>query len=278
MTWSFLTRWFPRKRSEHITYCDAPGFPEMLVIKRGYFRMGTDRPPTDIYMDEAPARECSVNRDFAVSKYPVTFEKFFPFVERSRASDEARNFFAAGARSHPRLPAVMVDWHTARNYCEWLTFLTSSRYRLLTETEWEYVCRAGTESAYWWGDSFRRGRANGRSKTAPLGQFTMPGSYAAAAAELRCLTKVDRYPPNPWGVCDMLGNVWEWVEDVYNYRGTDPETYAPALPDGEGFRCVRGGSWMGPPLSLRCATRSWAHPSALDRNIGFRIARELDGS
>jgi formylglycine-generating enzyme required for sulfatase activity len=146
---------------------------------------------------------------------------------------------------------------------EWLSRLTGRSYRLLTEAEWEYAARAGTATAYHWGDDIGKGNANcigcggewdNKAKTAPV------GSFAA----------------NSFGLYEIVGNVWQWVQDCYH------EDYKGAPPDGSAWtegdcrrRVVRGGSWLNDPLILRSANRNGG--SADDRylDLGFRVGRTL---
>jgi formylglycine-generating enzyme required for sulfatase activity len=245
-----------------------------MPIKRGYFRMGSDHVAHEMYVDETPARECSINKAFAVGKYPVTFEDLLPFLADLAAQSDMVAFIESAAREYPRRPAIAISWNQARIYCEWLSQVTAQHYRLLSEVEWEYVCRADTETAYWWGDNFDASRANCRFDEVRSMKLRMPTSFVEVRPQLKFLTPVDKYAPNPWDVFDLLGNTWDWVEDIYADRRTDPAAWAPT--DGKKpFRCLRGGSWMDPPLSLRCATRNWAHPSARDRHVGFRVARDM---
>ena len=269
MTKNFLL-WLRRFRKLR----DEPSAPEMIEIAPGEFTMGSETAPAAMYIDETPATRRKVDRPFAVGRYPVTFAEIRPFFEASGPSSEIVDLIDELGDDARRLPAVLVTWYEAQAYCQWLSKRTGQRYRLLTEVEWEYACRAGTTTHYWWGDAFDPWRANTQHETIRRQTVRMPASYAAARIDLQFLTPVDRFEANPWGLQDMLGNTWEWVEDVYDDPRTNPRAFAPQLP-GEPFRCTRGGSWMDPPLSLRSATRSWAAPSARDRNIGFRVAREM---
>jgi formylglycine-generating enzyme required for sulfatase activity len=246
--------------------------PRMVTIPRGYFRMGTDAVPAPMYRDEYPGRERVIDEDFQLSVFPITFLDLLPYVRWTRPHPSGfAEFVEQMAATHPRLPAVMISWHQAHAYCDFLTASSGDRFRLPTELEWEYACRAGTTSGYWWGEEFDPSRANCRHSTLAVGSIQLPRSYSEAMDCSRYLTPVDAHAANPWGLHDVLGNVWEWVEDVYIDPRSDPETHAPSRRI-EPFRSLRGGSWMDPPLSLRCATRSWADPAAKDRNIGFRVA------
>ena len=254
-----------------------PLLPKMIEIPRGYFRMGTDSPPSQMYVDETPAVECSIDAPFAVGIFPVTMAEMAAFATNSSALTEGHRAFLRKCRKkHPLLPAIMTSWHDANSYCEWLSAETGHHYRLLTEREWEYVCRAGTESNYWWGDEFDHDKANSRRHEIDIHSFRPPNTFEDGLRSLSYLTKIDNYPPNPWGIYDMHGNTWEWVQDIYTDKRTAPEEKLPPHTSRDRpYRSHRGGSWMDPPESLRSAVRSWAIPSAKDRIISFRVARGI---
>ena len=173
----------------------------------------------------------------------------------------------------------MSSWHDANAYCTWLSRATGERYRLLSEMEWEYVCRAGTDTLYWWGDDFDARRANTRLPELGPGcirAMSPPRSFEDAKRDLEFLVPVDTHGPNPWGLFDLNGNAWEWVADVYSDKRTNPAALLPSLAAGDTqYRSQRGGSWMDPPSMLRSAVRSWSGPSVRDRIFSFRVAREI---
>lgn len=266
-----------RRSPEYITGAsirDAPFAPELVVVQSGSFRIGSDHIPAPLYADEAPARDVSIDRAFAVGRFPVTFAEFWAFSHDAPPDSPIHEFVQEFARHPERLPVVMVSWYDAVAYCEWLSDLTRDKYRLLTELEWEYACRAGTTGSYWWGESFDASRANSKRASINIYSFNAPRTFDDARKDMHYLTPVDKYGANPWGLFDMLGNTWEWVSSVYTDPQLNPVAAIPK-PTSEPFRVNRGGSWMDPPLSLRCAARSWALPSSRDRIIGFRVAREL---
>ena len=259
---------------------DMGNAPLMVVIPPGSFRMGSDEAIEPMFIDETPAKTCRVDASFAVGVYPVTMEEMAAFARDSEALSHAHiDFLALEADRNPRLPAVMSSWHDANAYCAWLSRKTGERYRLLTEMEWEYVCRAGTETRYWWGDEFDGGRANTRRPDLGLERIramSPPRTFDDATADLHYIVPVDSFGPNPWGLFDLHGNTWEWVQDVYSDDRTRPQTLlpSPAVTDKR-YRSQRGGSWMDPPSMLRSAVRSWSGPSARDRNMSFRVARQI---
>ena len=166
-------------------------------------------------------------------------------VESGRATEAG----VAGRR-----PVILVSWKDAQAYVAWLSEQTGQPYRLLSEAEWEYACRAGTTTRYSWGDD-------------------PPTPEQANFDET---TKVGSCPANSWGLYDMHGNVWEWVEDCWN------EGYEGAPNDGSAWtggdcnrRVLRGGSWVNAPGALRSASRERYFPVVQVSDVGFRVARTL---
>ena len=232
--------------------------PEMVVIPAGRFYMGCVS-GQDCYDDEMPIHGVTIPQAFAVSKYEVTFEDYDRFTYPNRVDDVG---WGRGSR-----PVINVSWDDAQEYVAWLSGQTGQTYRLLSEAEWEYVARAGSSTAYSWGNDIGTNRANCCDEFENLGvcsdqwEFTAPaGSFAA----------------NAFGVHDMHGNVWEWVEDCWN------DSYAGATADGSAWRSadcsrrvLRGGSWNVVPWYLRSAYRFWITTGNRLVDFGFRVARTL---
>ena len=160
-------------------------------------------------------------------------------------------------------PVINVSWEDARAYVRWLSRETGERYRLLSESEWEYVARGGARTQYHWGDSIGNHRANCRGcgsrwdgqRTAPVGSFS----------------------PTGFGSHDVHGNVWEWVEDCWNgdYRGAPSNGSARGSGDCS-RRVLRGGSWLDVPRDMRSAGRNWYPAGSRVSIVGFRVARTLN--
>ena len=248
----------PWAREPGEVFRDCPTCPEMVVVPAGRFRMGCVS-GRDCEDDERPVHEVEV-RSFALGVYEVTFEEYDYFAAatgRDRPSDLG---WGRGGR-----PVINVSWEDATAYAAWLSQETGEVYRLPSESEWEYSARVGSTTRYSWGDSIGRNRANcsgcgGRwddaNRTAPT------GSFAA----------------NPWGLHDLNGNVWEWVEDCWH------ENYARAPRDGTAWtsgedcrrRVLRGGSWQDNSGYLRSASRNRNVADLWHSSIGFRVARIPD--
>jgi formylglycine-generating enzyme required for sulfatase activity len=144
-----------------------------------------------------------------------------------------------------------VSWDDAKAYCRWLSKVTSKVYRLPSEAEWELCCSAGTTTEFWWGDEISTGRANYDGND-PFGSGKM-GDYRARTVA------VDSFEPNPWGLYQVHGNVWEWCEDQADASS----------------RVVRGGSWNGYVDDLTLDNRDTISPLERNNDVGFRVARML---
>ncbi len=240
--------------------------PEMVVIPAGRFRMGcvSGRECTDF---EFPVHEVAISQPFAVSKYEITFEEWDTCVTGGGCGGYIPD---DGGWGRDRHPVINVSWDDAHEYVAWLSGQTGSEYRLLSEAEWEYVARAGSQTAYNWGNDVGVNRANcGDWETYDLG--TCGDRWENSAP-------VGSFEPNAFGVHDMHGNVREWVEDCVN------RSYASAPSDGIAWRsgdCTshvsRGGAWLNAPLGLRSASRFGIFTGGIPRNYsgGFRVARTL---
>jgi formylglycine-generating enzyme required for sulfatase activity len=167
------------------------------------------------------------------------------------------------------MPVILVSWDDARAYAAWLSHKTGKPYRLLSEAEREYVTRAGTTTPYWWGSSISRDQANYDSDTWDGNSVTR---------YLKEPVPVDFFAPNPWGLYQVHGNVYEWVEDCYHDRYAGAPSDGSAWTAGDCFdRVLRGGGWSSEPSYLRSAARfeypfvPEIHPD----DAGFRVARTL---
>jgi formylglycine-generating enzyme required for sulfatase activity len=234
-----------------------PWCPEMVAPAPGAFLMGSPESEKDRSCSEGPQHEVTIGYRFALGRYPVTFDEYDHFCAATKRKKRTDRGWGRGKR-----PVINVNWRDGLDYCEWLARETDQPYRLPSEAEWEYACRAGTTTRYAWGDTIT--------------------SKNAAYAELNLgkTTEVGQYPANPWGLYDMHGNVWEWVEDIWHdsYQGAPSD--GSAWTGGEGKqssrdRVYRGGSWVNSPSNLRSAVRNWNHPDLRIINLGFRVARTL---
>ena len=226
--------------------------PEMVVVPSGSFMMGIANLGETDDDSEQPAHLVTIAKAFAVSRCLITFDEWDAF----HATTGAR--YATGDEGWGRVdrPAIKITWERAKAYVEWLADTTDQPYRLLSEAEWEYCCRAGTDTQYSMGDHISKEQACfGRSRTSPVGN----------------------YPPNAFGLHDMHGNVWEWCEDAWHddYSGATVDG-SPWIAAGSARRVLRGGGYDSDADELRSRSRSAATPgTTANTNIGFRVARDL---
>ena len=240
------------------TFQDCAECPKMVVVPSGRFTMGSSRSEGGDD-DERPMRRVRIAYRFAVGVYEVTFAEWYACVDAGGCGNYIPDDEGWGRGNRP---VVNVSWGDAQSYVRWLSAQTGKTYRLLSESEWEYVARAGTETAYSWGDSIGVNRANcDGCGSAWDGKMTAPvGSFAT----------------NAWGVYDMHGNVWEWVQDCWN------DSYVGAPSDGSAWesetcdwRVYRSGPWHRGPSYSRSAARSTLSADGRIWVIGFRVARSF---
>jgi len=235
----------------------AKDCPEMIVVPAGTFTMGS--PPTEQgrFDHEGPQHTVTIAKPFAVSKFDVTFADWDACVSVAGCPKIPDGGFGRDTK-----PVINVNFDEAQQYVAWLSKMTGQPYRLLTEAEWEYAARAGSTTAYYWGVEIGRGNANCNEcgsrwdnlQTSPV------GSFAA----------------NQFGLYDMAGNVWQWVQDCYHDDYNGAPTDGSAWTSGDcSRRVIRGGSWYSVPQFLRAANGDRLNPGNRDNGLGFRVGRTL---
>jgi formylglycine-generating enzyme required for sulfatase activity len=244
-------------RADLAIFRDAPFAPELVVIPAGEFMMGSTQDEEGGFQDERPQHRVTIGRQFAIGRYPMTFAEYDRFCQAKRREKPRDQGWGRGRR-----PVINVSWRDAQDYIDWLAQETGQAYRLPSEAEWEYACRAGTTTRYSFGDEITPNNAN----------------YADSG--LGRTSEVGAYPANPWGLHDMHGNVLEWVEDDWHddYQGAPSDGSARKdAVDGRNPRlCVlRGGSWFSSSGDCWSAIRNGDHTDYRIDNIGFRVARTL---
>jgi formylglycine-generating enzyme required for sulfatase activity len=237
----------------------APDFrePEMVVVPAGSFIMGSPKSEEGRLYDEGPLRRVTIAKPFEVAKYEITFEEWDRcFADGGCTTRLHDDGWGRGLR-----PAIHMSWEDASEYVHWLAKKTGKQYRLLTEAEWEYAARAGSVSRYEFGHSISTDEVHHSEE------------HWGSAGET---AKVGSSKPNAFGLHDMTGNVWEWVEDCYldSYEGA-PSDGSARIHDECSFRVLRGGSWWWKPRYVRTATRYRYVPDMRNSNIGARVARSL---
>jgi formylglycine-generating enzyme required for sulfatase activity len=237
----------------------AKDCPEMVAVPTGEFTIGS--PTTEEGRDnqEGPQHKVMIVAPFAVSKFDVTFADWDACVSVGGCPLVSDSGFGGGTR-----PVINVNWDDAQQYVAWFSKMTGRPYRLLTEAEWEYAARAGSTTTYYWGDKIGKGNAN--------------CADCGSQWDNRQTSPVGSFKPNAFGLYDMAGNVWQWVQDCYHVNYEGAPTNGSAWTSGDCFgsyRSGRGGSWGNLPQLLRSAARGRADSRSRHFGIGFRLGRTI---
>ena len=279
--WRSGTRWPAGKE-----FRDCAGCPLMVVVPAGSFMMGSPAGEEHRNGNEDPVHRVEIAKPFAVGKYEVTRAEFARFVEETGHSTgnfcrtlengdwkdrRGRGWKRPGFSQSDSHPVVCVNWDDARSYAEWLSGETGAGYRLLSEAEWEYTARAGTTGPFHFGSTISTDQANYH------GDYTYGSGRKGVYREET--VPVGSFPSNGFGLHDMHGNVWEWVEDCWDasYSGapTDGSVWRTGRDCFWRVRALRGGSWSDFPRELRSANRGSDTPGLRYNDDGFRVARTL---
>ena len=236
-------------------FSDCDSCPKMIVVPAGSFAMGAPEGEAGRSDDEGPQHQVTIAEPFAVGKFEISFDEWQTCVDGGGCkSNPAPDDAGYGKASRP---VINVSWTEAQEYVTWINGETGHKYRLLSEAEWEYAARAGTETAY----------AGGETIAATDAKFASSDGTA----------EVGQYAANGFGLYDMPGNVWEWVDDCYTASYQDAPTDGSAVSGAEGCeRASRGGGWYTTAKKdLRSANRYGFAPADRGNTLGFRIARPL---
>ncbi len=225
---------------------------KFIYIKPGCFQMGNPKPPTDLTVGESPSHRVCIDKSFYIGETEVTQKQWQDVMGNnpSKAKTEDR-------------PVDRVSWNDVQDFIARLNTKESGNYfRLPTEAEWEYAARAGSDDDYSFGDS-----PGSLSSYAWFGNLGYKGSSRDVAQK----------KPNDWGLYDVHGNVWEWVQDWYDgtYYSNSPANN-PKGPETGKYRVYRGGSFIGKETNLRSAVRFSALPTTRTHDVGFRLVRQID--
>lgn len=256
------------------SFKDCADCPEMVIAPAGSFTMGSPKDEPDRDDDEGPQHKVTISKPFAAGQLAITVAEYLACVgaggckpptwqepgSQYNVKTGTNDYYKelGSALTGERHPIVGVSWNDAKAYVAWLSKKTGKSYRLLSEAEREYVARAGTSTPYWWGSSIEPELAN----------------YSGEAGKT---LPVKSFKPNPWGLYQVHGNVYDWVEDCWH------RTYSGAPTDGSAWttencsgRVLRGGSWVNGWRWLRAASRYRDGPGNRDNYYGFRLARTLN--
>ncbi|ESY01340.1 SUMF1/EgtB/PvdO family nonheme iron enzyme [Mesorhizobium sp. LNJC405B00] len=251
-----------KARKPRTVFSDCEDCPDMVVLTPGSFDMGANSGvdfPDPSFM---PAHRVTISYDFAVGQVEVTGPQWLRCVREKGCPKN----IGYTVDPYTRTPVEFISHKNAVAYTNWLSSKTGAKYRLLTEAEWEYAARAGTTTAFIWGDDM----------TAPLPAVCWGCGGDTDGSKTKAAAPVARYPSNTFGLADMAGNVSEIVSDCWqpDYSGA-PDEGSAVQADGCSQRVVRGGSYMDPPLSLRSFARTYINAEDASQSVGFRVARDL---
>ena len=240
------------KKRPEIVWDDGDCAPFVIELNGAEFIMGENADDKYANDCERPAHPVRIGHRVALGRCPVTVGEFRQFQPGHSPGDV------------DNVPVVNVSWSDAIGYCDWLTQKTGRTFRLPTEAEWEFGCRAGSQTAFSSGEEINRTIAN----------FLYDDDGSRVGIGQR--TPVTRCPPNRFGFHDFHGNVCEWIADTWhpNYVGAPADGSAWVEP-GDDRRVIRGGAWDYLPRLLRSAWRDWRPAHFRGDNVGFRVAAEV---
>jgi formylglycine-generating enzyme required for sulfatase activity len=231
--------------------------PEMIVIPAGDFMMGSPTTEKGRFPNEGPQQHVTIVRAFAASRFDVTFADWDACVSVGACPVAGDGGYGRGTK-----PVINVSWDDAQQYVAWFSRMTDRPYRLLTEAEWEYAARGDGTSAYPWG--------------ADIGSQNADCKGCGSKWDNRETSPVGSFKPNGFGLYDVNGDVWQWVQDCYHSDYNGMPTDGSIWTGGDcKFRDLRGSSWRSDPQYLRTANRLWLAPDSRHDDIGFRVGRTL---
>lgn len=285
---------------------DCEACPEMVVIPAGEFLLGTQPGGYEAIepTGESPAVKVQVLEAFAIGVTEVTRSQFAQFLSQSgyqwagscRAWKDGRWTRASGASwlapgqptaPRPDHPVNCVSWADTQVYLQWLSEASGYEYALPSEAEWEYAARGGTVAPRWWGwNSFEGVSVSDACEHANVYDIGARANYPFPWPHARCndgfadVAPVGSFDANPYGLKDIVGNLWEWTADCYtgSYVNRAADSRAWVWEGGCETRSVRGGGWSSRPLHSRASNRSHLPGSYRSSDLGFRVARKLSRS
>jgi len=279
-----------------------------VLIPAGRFRMGSEESPESViknpaysqrpgkaewFVKEHPRHAVIISKPFYMQTQEVTIAQFRLFFEETGYMTDAEkkgygfildknaewvekpgaNWGDAGFAQGDDHPVVMVSWHDAQAFIAWLNKREgTTAYRLPTEAEWEYACRAGTETRFYWGELLKSGYANFADRRYANHYSSDTYIHRELDDGFSYTSPVGSFAPNPWGLYDMAGNVQEWCLDWYGDY-PEGEVTDPAGPQRGDKKGLRGGSWCLNAWTLRSAFRSWGVPDGPVSDHGFRVVK-----
>ena len=249
------------KPKDSFKECDV--CPEMVVVPKGSFIMGTPADEPYRLKGEDPVHKVTIAKPFAVGRFTITFDEW----DACLADGGCNGYKGNGGYGRGRMPADGIDFEQAKSYLAWLSRKVGRTYRLPSESEREYFARAGTTTPFWFGKTISAQNANYDASNNYPG-----GPYGVASKGPK---PVDSYLPNKFGLYQVNGNAEEWTEDCYNKRYTEdtPTDGSPWLEGDCNKRMLRGGGWNGPALTQRTGYRN---DNIVAAGNSFRVVRTLN--
>ena len=243
------------------TYTNTLGM-EFVLVPSGTYTMGS--PPEESHRGPSEVRhQATISKPFYMQTTEVTVKQWYSIMERRMmgSQEDAEN-----------LPITQVSWYDCMKFIKHLNRLGQGKYRLPTEAEWEYAARAGTSTAYSWGDTIDCDKAMYGNNSLKENECQL--YIRSIGLQIDHPAPVKTYIPNSWGLYDMHGNVWEWCMDRF---GDYPKNAVidPKGQESGNMRIRRGGSWFKYGYSCRSANRSFGHPATRYKTTGFRLVREI---
>lgn len=254
---------------------DCPVCPEMVVIPAGEFVMGSDKTESG-HLDEKPQHKVKISKPLAVAKFETSFALWDACTAEGKCPKADDGGIGRG-----NFPVINVSWLDAHAYVAWLSAKTGKTYRLLSESEFEYAARGGTQTPWYWGGMSEKNKscdyANFHDETSKAAHPNYVWSHALCNDGAAENNEIGKYKANPFGLHDMLGNVREWVEDCHQggYKAAPEDGSVRAMQGECEKRVVRGGGWMDGPLTARSAYRYSEKEDLRNYQVGFRVVVEL---
>lgn len=279
---------------------DCADCPEMVVIPAGGLVMGSPASEEGRNDEEGPQRSVGISRAFAAGKFEVTRGQYARFASETKRpalgncwywspaqgkfvnEDPSKDWISPGFVQADDHPVVCVTWNDAQAYAQWLSRKSGKSYRLLTEAQWEYAARASSSTARPWGEDPALACEHANVLDQSFVRVVYPGEGRKWPNPHGCddgsayTSRVGRYAANRFGLHDMIGNAWEWVEDCWNDHYVGAPTDGNAWTGGDcARRVLRGGGWYYDPRDARSAYRNGSVSASRGHGLGFRLARTL---
>lgn len=249
------------------SFKECANCPEMVVVPKGSFMMGTPPNEPDRWKGEDPVHRVTIAKPFAVGRFAISFDEWDTCLAEGGCNGArgADHGFGRG-----RMPAHGLSFNDVQAYLAWLSRRTGRTYRLPSESEREYFTRAGTTTPFWFGKTVGPQNANYMA--------SIPYANGPRGENSKGPAPVDSYAPNPFGLYQVHGNVYEWTQDCFNKRYTEdtPSDGSPWLEGDCSQRMIRGGPWNWQAQTIRSGYRDSARVDSGAGSIGFRVVRPLN--